>query len=563
MFGFKKKKSHSDENPENLAAEEAVEEIVQSDIEPAPAGESASESLHTDEPVETALDNDTPPDLEQIPAAPKKPKRNLFGFLKKAQSEPEHAPLTKIPPVEPKPQPQVTKYKYVHEKAAIDEALAGSEEQQALNAGEATQEIDQPTAEELIEAQAVETPQVESLVEEVEDLTDPTMEIPEIEIPAEPQAVEVEVEVDPAPEESEASLLPPTEHEINKPVELEVKEIPEDTASEDMEVASDEAAPSETEQEEAKQGFFKRLRSGLSKTGSNITGGMGDLVLGKREIDDELFEELETRLLMADVGIETTTQIIDSLNKRVKRKNMTDADALYAALADAMQETLEPCSIPLIIDQTKQPFVILVIGVNGAGKTTTIGKLAKNFQDGGFSVMLAAGDTFRAAAVEQLTVWGERNDVPVIAQGTGADSASVIFDALQAAKARDIDILIADTAGRLHTQDNLMEELKKVKRVLGKIDGDAPHETLLVLDGGTGQNALKQGESFNEEIGVTGLAITKLDGTAKGGVLFAMANKLGIPIRYIGVGEGIEDLRVFNAEDFVQALVSPDDDATQ
>lgn len=577
MFGFKKKKSHSDEKPEKpekLAVDEAVEAIDQPDIEQAPTNVSAAEPPQTDESVETALHNDTPADIEQIPAAPKKPKRNLFGFLKKQQPEPEAAPLTKIPPVEPQPQPQPpsTKYKYAAENTAVDETLPASVEPKDLQVGEATQEIDQPTAEELIQAQVVETPQAESAVEEAEELTDPTMEIPEIEIPAEPQAVEIEVEVDPAPDESEEPLLPPTEHDISQPVDLEAEDTPEETSaetfSENEDATSEETTPaeaalSETEQEEAKQGFFKRLRSGLSKTGSNITGGMGDLVLGKREIDDELFEELETRLLMADVGIETTTQIIDSLNKRVKRKNMTDADALYGALADAMQETLEPCSIPLIIDQTQQPFVILVIGVNGAGKTTTIGKLAKNFQDGGFSVMLAAGDTFRAAAVEQLTIWGERNDVPVISQGTGADSASVVFDALQAAKARNIDILIADTAGRLHTQDNLMEELKKVKRVLGKIDGGAPHETLLVLDGGTGQNALKQGESFHEEIGVTGLAITKLDGTAKGGVLFAMANKLGLPIRYIGVGEGIEDLRVFNAEDFVHALVSPDDDAPQ
>ncbi len=226
-----------------------------------------------------------------------------------------------------------------------------------------------------------------------------------------------------------------------------------------------------------------------------------------------------------------------------------------------MEAVLEPCSQPLEIDSQRQPFVILVIGINGAGKTTTIGKLAKNFQQGGYSVMLAAGDTFRAAAVEQLKVWGERNDIPVIAQGSGADSASVIYDALQAAKARGVDILLADTAGRLHTQDNLMEELKKVKRVMGKLDESAPHETLLVLDGGTGQNALRQAESFHESIGVTGLAITKLDGTAKGGVLFAMAKKLGLPIRYIGVGEGIEDLRVFDAHEFVQALLAHDEAA--
>lgn len=308
------------------------------------------------------------------------------------------------------------------------------------------------------------------------------------------------------------------------------------------------------EEKPRKKGLFQRLKQGLSKTGGGITS-----VLGKRKIDDELFEELETRLLTADVGIESTLKIIDSLTKTVKRKQLADAEALYDALAESMESVLAPCSQPLEIDESAQPFVILVVGINGAGKTTTIGKLAKRFQQGGHSVMLAAGDTFRAAAVEQLKVWGERNDIPVIAQGTGADSASVIYDALQAAQARGIDILLADTAGRLHTQDNLMEELKKVKRVLGKLDETAPHETLLVLDGGTGQNALKQAESFNDAIGVTGLAITKLDGTAKGGVLFAMAEKLGLPIRYIGVGESIEDLREFDAREFVQALLARDD----
>lgn len=315
-----------------------------------------------------------------------------------------------------------------------------------------------------------------------------------------------------------------------------------------------------TEAPEESKGLFQRLKAGLSKTSGALTDGMSDLFRGKKKIDDELLEELEGRLLMADVGMDATTAIITDLTQQVQRDELADSGALYSALSKSMIERLEPVNQPLEIDAQKKPFVILVAGINGAGKTTTIGKLAKNFSEGGYSVMLAAGDTFRAAAVEQLKVWGERNDIAVVAQGTGADSASVIFDAVESAKARGVDILLADTAGRLHTQDHLMEELKKVKRVMSKIDDSAPHEVLLVLDGGTGQNALRQAEAFNEAIGITGLAVTKLDGTAKGGVLIALAEKLGIPIRYIGVGEGIEDLRIFNAEEFVNALLKPEED---
>ena len=307
-----------------------------------------------------------------------------------------------------------------------------------------------------------------------------------------------------------------------------------------------------------KPGLFSRLKQGLSKTGRGLTEGMATLVLGRKEIDDELLEELEDRLLMADVGMEATQRIIQDLTARVARKQLADAEALFSALKDDMTAILEPVSRPLAIDAARTPFVILVVGVNGAGKTTTIGKLAKRLQGEGRSVMLAAGDTFRAAAVEQLEVWGERNNIPVIAQGTGADSASVIFDALQAAKARGIDVLIADTAGRLHTQSNLMEELKKVTRVMTKLDPEAPHETLLVVDGGTGQNALNQARQFNEAVKLSGLTVTKLDGTAKGGILFALAQQLGIPIRFIGVGESIEDLQVFDAAAFVDALLARD-----
>ena len=305
---------------------------------------------------------------------------------------------------------------------------------------------------------------------------------------------------------------------------------------------------------ETKVGFFARLKQGLSKTSASIGEGMASLFLGKKVIDDDLLDEIETRLLTADVGVEATSVIIKNLTQKVARKQLTDADALYKSLQDELAAMLKPVEQPLKIEARNKPFVILVVGVNGAGKTTTIGKLAKKLQLEGKKVMLAAGDTFRAAAVEQLQVWGERNHIPVIAQHTGADSASVIFDAVQAAKARGIDVLIADTAGRLHTKDNLMEELKKVRRVIGKLDEEAPHEVLLVLDAGTGQNAINQAKQFNQTVALTGLALTKLDGTAKGGVIFALAKQFNIPIRFIGVGEGIDDLRTFESEPFVQAL---------
>jgi len=302
-----------------------------------------------------------------------------------------------------------------------------------------------------------------------------------------------------------------------------------------------------------KLGFFARLKQGLTKTRQNLGGGLFDLFRGK-QIDDELFEELETHLLLADVGVETTTKIIDSLTKSASRKQLKDAEALYDLLKVELKKVIEDVSKPLDIPESDGPFVMLMVGVNGVGKTTTIGKLAKQFQAEGKSVMLAAGDTFRAAAVEQLQVWGERNDIPVIAQHTGADSASVIFDAISAAKARKIDILIADTAGRLQNKSHLMEELKKVVRVMKKLDVEAPHEVMLTLDAGTGQNALSQTKLFDEAVGLTGLTLTKLDGTAKGGVVFAVADKHSIPIRYLGVGEGIDDLRPFNGDDFIDAL---------
>lgn len=301
-------------------------------------------------------------------------------------------------------------------------------------------------------------------------------------------------------------------------------------------------------------GFFGRLRASLSKSAARLTDGLVNLLPGGK-IDDELLDELESRLITADVGVETTQSILESLRRQVARKELNDLPALLASLRKSMLDILQPCAQPLVPQTASKPFVILVVGVNGAGKTTTIGKLARRFVDEKRNVMLAAGDTFRAAAVEQLQVWGTRNQVPVIAQATGADPAAVVFDALQSAKAKGVDVLIADTAGRLHTQSNLMEELKKVKRVLTRIDATAPHEVLLVLDGSQGQNALQQAKLFNEALGVTGVVVTKLDGTAKGGIVLALAGRMKLPIRYIGVGESAEDFEVFNAEQFIDALL--------
>lgn len=331
-----------------------------------------------------------------------------------------------------------------------------------------------------------------------------------------------------------------------------------DSAEAMVPAAADESAVPVTEPAArpvaaAEAGFFARLRRGLGRTSDTLVQGMGTLFLGRKEIDAELLEELESRLLLADVGVDTTVEIIDRLTRRVSRKELTSPEALQRALQEELLEVLRPCEQPLEVTG-KKPFVILMVGVNGVGKTTTIGKLARRYQAEGRSVMLAAGDTFRAAAVEQLQVWGQRHNVPVIAQHSGADSASVIYDALQAALARKVDVLIADTAGRLHNKDHLMEELRKVVRVMAKLDPEAPHEVMLVLDAGTGQNALTQAAQFQQVVGVTGLTLTKLDGTAKGGIIFAIARKLGLPIRFIGVGESADDLRPFAAEPFIDAL---------
>lgn len=303
-------------------------------------------------------------------------------------------------------------------------------------------------------------------------------------------------------------------------------------------------------------GLFASLRQRLSKTRQTLSSGLADLLLGKKQIDDELLEQLEDQLLMADVGMQATQKITSQLTESLHRKQLKDSESLIDALKGTMSEILAPCAVPLNVSSTKKPFVILMVGVNGAGKTTTVGKLAQQYKNQGLKVMLAAGDTFRAAAVEQLQSWGDRLGITVVKQGQGADSASVIYDALQSAQARDIDVLIADTAGRLHTQGSLMDELAKIKRVMSKLDLDAPQETLLVLDAGTGQNALTQASKFRDTVGISGIILTKLDGTAKGGMIFSVAEQLQTPIRYIGVGESVDDLRPFDHEEFVDALLA-------
>lgn len=302
--------------------------------------------------------------------------------------------------------------------------------------------------------------------------------------------------------------------------------------------------------------LFSSLKNKLFKTRSSLTSGITDVFMGKKQIDDDLLEQLEDQLLMADVGIQATQQITSNLTETLSRREIKDSDAIFSALEAAMLDILEVSNKPLVIDTDKKPFVILMTGINGAGKTTTIGKLAQKFKQQNLNVMLAAGDTFRAAAVEQLQSWGQRLDIPVISQGNGADAASVIYDALQSAQSRDIDVLIADTAGRLHTQSNLMNELEKIKRVMAKLDPEAPHETMLVLDAGTGQNALAQANSFHETLELTGITLTKLDGTAKGGMVFSIAEQMKLPIRYIGVGETADDLRVFDSGEFTSALLA-------
>ena len=460
--------------------------------------------------------------------------------------------------------------------------LGFGEKEQKIEEQQAVEEQSQP--ETPIETAAIveaEEPvhskeETEAFAEEVVEVTE---QVQESEKP-EPVVVHQPVEaiVEPVIEEAPQALIEHEELPLPEEIEIAAENEPEIT-DEELEaqalaaVAAEEAAivvPVEEPEEEVpaeeivqeqekptKEGFFARLKRSLVRTKENLGSGFISLFRGKK-IDDDLFEELEEQLLIADVGVETTRKIIAKLTETASRKQLRDAEALYGLLKDEMGEILAKVDEPLNIEG-KTPFVILMVGVNGVGKTTTIGKLARQFEQQGKTVMLAAGDTFRAAAVEQLQVWGQRNNIPVIAQHTGADSASVIFDAIQAAKARNIDVLIADTAGRLQNKSHLMEELKKIVRVMKKLDEDAPHEIMLTIDASTGQNAISQTKLFDEAVGLTGITLTKLDGTAKGGVIFSVADQFGIPIRYIGVGERIEDLRPFKSDDFIEALFARED----
>lgn len=484
----------------------------------------------------------------------KQKKRGFFSWLGFGEKEQETEQKTEDQQaVEEQSQPETPV-----ETAAVVEAeeTAHSKEeiesfaQEVVEVTEQVQESEQP--ESIIVEDITEAPQA---VIEHEELPLPE-EVKAEEVSAEEWQAEAEtVEIVEAVEE-DAALEPELTDE-----ELEAQVLAAEAAEEAVIVVPvEEQAEEESVQEQekpTKEGFFARLKRSLLKTKENLGSGFISLFRGKK-IDDDLFEELEEQLLIADVGVETTRKIIANLTEGASRKQLRDAEALYGLLKDEMGEILAKVDEPLNIEG-KTPFVILMVGVNGVGKTTTIGKLARQFEQQGKSVMLAAGDTFRAAAVEQLQVWGQRNNIPVIAQHTGADSASVIFDAIQAAKARNVDVLIADTAGRLQNKSHLMEELKKIVRVMKKLDEDAPHEIMLTIDASTGQNAISQAKLFTEAVGLTGIALTKLDGTAKGGVIFSVADQFGIPIRYIGVGERIEDLRPFKADDFIEALFARED----
>ncbi|MBY6258300.1 signal recognition particle-docking protein FtsY [Phytobacter diazotrophicus] len=420
-----------------------------------------------------------------------------------------------------------------------------------------TQEESETFAEEVVEVteKLVESEKPQPLEEEPQPEVVAREELPLPEEVSEPESAAQEWQPEQEPVDEDAPI---------SDEELEAQALAADAAEEALvvvpvdEPAEEVVEETVVEQEKpTKEGFFARLKRSLLKTKENLGSGFISLFRGKK-IDDDLFEELEEQLLIADVGVETTRKIITSLTEGASRKQLRDAEALYGLLKEEMGDILAKVDEPLNVEG-KTPFVILMVGVNGVGKTTTIGKLARQFEQQGKSVMLAAGDTFRAAAVEQLQVWGQRNNIPVIAQHTGADSASVIFDAIQAAKARHVDVLIADTAGRLQNKAHLMEELKKIVRVMKKLDEDAPHEVMLTIDASTGQNAISQAKLFHEAVGLTGITLTKLDGTAKGGVIFSVADQFGIPIRYIGVGERIEDLRPFNAGDFIEALFARED----
>ncbi|BCU53675.1 signal recognition particle-docking protein FtsY [Enterobacter kobei] len=474
----------------------------------------------------------------------KEKKRGLFSWLGFGQKE---------EPQEAAPEQKMESQAVVEEQAPVEEHIA-VEEHTPVEA--------EPHS--LIESEAFAADVVdvtEKVIEREEQQADIIAEeavVVEPEMVTEPEAVaEPDVITEPEVVVEHEELLVPEEIEAVEP-EPEAWLPEEDTVVADDEPEQQPQPDAIVEQEKpTKEGFFARLKRSLLKTKENLGSGFISLFRGKK-IDDDLFEELEEQLLIADVGVETTRKIITNLTEGASRKQLRDAEALYGLLKDEMGDILAKVDEPLNIEG-KTPFVILMVGVNGVGKTTTIGKLARQFEQQGKSVMLAAGDTFRAAAVEQLQVWGQRNNIPVIAQHTGADSASVIFDAIQAAKSRKVDVLIADTAGRLQNKAHLMEELKKIVRVMKKLDVDAPHEVMLTIDASTGQNAVSQARLFHEAVGLTGITLTKLDGTAKGGVIFSVADQFGIPIRYIGTGERIEDLRPFNAGDFIEALFARED----
>ncbi|MGC7974936.1 signal recognition particle-docking protein FtsY [Salmonella enterica] len=489
----------------------------------------------------------------------KQKKRGFFSWLgfgdeeqKQEQTE-EQQIVEEQRPVEP---PVETAADIDAQTPAHSKAETEAFAEEVVDVTEKVQESEKPQPVEPEPATAVETAAPQIAVER-EELPLPEEVKDEAISPEEWQAEAETVEVIAAVEEEGENAAKFTDEE------LEAQALAAQAAEEAVMVVppAEEDAPVEAivqEQEKpTKEGFFARLKRSLLKTKENLGSGFISLFRGKK-IDDDLFEELEEQLLIADVGVETTRKIIANLTEGASRKQLKDAEALYGLLKGEMGEILAKVDEPLNIEG-KTPFVILMVGVNGVGKTTTIGKLARQFEQQGKSVMLAAGDTFRAAAVEQLQVWGQRNNIPVIAQHTGADSASVIFDAIQAAKARNVDVLIADTAGRLQNKSHLMEELKKIVRVMKKLDEEAPHEVMLTIDASTGQNAVSQAKLFHEAVGLTGITLTKLDGTAKGGVIFSVADQFGIPIRYIGVGERIEDLRPFKADDFIEALFARED----
>ncbi|WP_151993805.1 signal recognition particle-docking protein FtsY [Buttiauxella massiliensis] len=546
-LGFGQKEQASEQEPEQKVAEEqpVAEDVVEQIIE-AEQPQAADETAQPEEIKPEARTEIEPEVLPEAEPVVLEKHEEPEAFAEEIVEVTEKLVESEVAAVEaeiiPEPEPEVTAQAAVeHEELPVPEEIVTPEAAQVESLEEWQPEQEPVVSETVVEAIVEAEPVVET-----EELVEPE----EVAVaPVEAIVVEDVIVEEVVAEEA--------------PVEEVVEDIP--VAAVIVEEAAAELEPEESQAEDVqheqerptKEGFFARLKRSLIKTKQNLGSGFISLFRGKK-IDDDLFEELEEQLLIADVGVETTRKIITNLTEGASRKDLRDAEALYGLLKEEMGEILAKVDEPLKVEG-KTPFVILMVGVNGVGKTTTIGKLARQFQQEGKSVMLAAGDTFRAAAVEQLQVWGDRNNIPVIAQHTGADSASVIFDAIQAAKARNVDVLLADTAGRLQNKAHLMEELKKIVRVMKKLDEDAPHEVMLTLDASTGQNAISQAKLFHEAVGLTGITLTKLDGTAKGGVIFSVADQFGIPIRYIGVGERIEDLRPFNAGDFIEALFARED----